>query len=85
MGRQNMKKYQIIGGQYESRWYGEADSLREARRIAKAHEEYWDNWQGFHLPDIYAVEDVVEVESNGRITTYDGQIIRIPRCGAMPR
>lgn len=79
-----MKKYQVIGGQYESRWYGESDSLRGARRIANAHEEYWDNWQGFHTPDIYAAADVEEVESNGRITTYDGQIIRVPRYGAIP-
>lgn len=79
-----MKKYQVIGGQYESCWYGESDSLRGARRIANAHEEYWDNWQGFHTPDIYAAADVEEVESNGRITTPDGWIIRVPRYGAIP-
>lgn len=25
-----MKKYQVIGGQYEQYWYGESDALRSA-------------------------------------------------------
>ena len=79
-----MKKYQIIGGQYESHWYGESDSLRGARCIATRNNEYWDNWQGWHKPCIYAAEDVVETESKGRITTRDGVIIRVPRNGAQP-
>ena len=79
-----MKKYQIIGGQYESHWYGESDSLRGARCIATRHKEYWDNWQGWHKPLIYAAEDVVEIVSKGRITTPDGITIRIPKEDAMP-
>lgn len=79
-----MKKYQIIGGQYESHWYGESDSLRGARCIATRHKEYWDNWQGWHKPLIYAAEDVVEIVSKGRITTPDGITIRIPKEYAMP-
>lgn len=79
-----MKKYQIIGGQYESRWYGESDSLRGAKIIATKHEEYWDNWQGWHKPAIYDAEDVIEIESKGRITTYDGVMIRVPKDGATP-
>lgn len=73
-----MKRWQVIGGQYESKWYGESDSLERAKKIASSNEEYWDNWQGWHTPKIYAAEDVREVESAGRITTRDGEIVRVP-------
>lgn len=79
-----MKKYQVIGGQYETCWYGESDTLRGAKIIATRHEEYWDNWQGFHKPSIFLAEDVEEIESRGRITTSDGRIIRVPKLGAEP-
>lgn len=79
-----MKKYQVIGGQYESKWYGESDSLRGAKIIATKHQEYWDNWQGWHKPCIYAAEDVTEIESKGRITSPDGMIIRVPKEFAEP-
>ena len=73
-----MKKYQVIGGQYESRWYGESDTLRGAKRIATKNEEYWDNWQGWHKPCIYLAEDVKEIEANGWITVRDGIKVRVP-------
>lgn len=73
-----MKKYQIIGGQYESKWYGESDSLRGAKIIATKNEEFWDNYQGWRKPSIYRAEDVKEIESKGRILTRDGEIIRVP-------
>lgn len=73
-----MKKYQVIGGQYESAWYGESDSLHGAKLIAAKHDEYWDNWQGWHRPSIYLAENVEEIESKDRITTPDGIMIRIP-------
>lgn len=73
-----MKKYQVIGGQYESKWYGESDSLHGAKIIAGKNKEYWDNWQGWHTPNIYRAEDVLELESKGRTTSHDGVIIRIP-------
>lgn len=79
-----MKKYQVIGGQYESHYYGESDSLRGAKIIAGKHKEYWDNWQGWHTPGIYLADDVLEVESRGRITTPDGVIIRVPKREAEP-
>lgn len=79
-----MKKYQIIGGQYESYWHGESDSLHGARVIAGQNKEYWDNWQGWHTPQIYRAEDVEEIESRGRITTPDGVMIRVPVQGARP-
>lgn len=73
-----MKKYQVIGGQYESKWIGESDSLHGAKIIAGKNKEYWDNWQGWHTPKIYRAENVREIESRGRITTPDGVIIRVP-------
>lgn len=73
-----MKKYQVIGGQYESHWYGESDSLHGAKVIAGKNKEYWDNWQGWHTPRIYLAESVREVASKGRITSPDGVMIRIP-------
>lgn len=73
-----MKKYQVIGGQYESAWYGESDSLHGAKCIAAKHDEYWDNWQGWRRPSIYLAGDVKEIESKSRITTPDGVIIRVP-------
>ena len=79
-----MKKYQIIGGQYESHWYGESDSLRGAKCIATRSKEYWDNWQGWHTPNIYDADDVEEIVSRGRITSCDGTMIRVPKCGAEP-
>lgn len=79
-----MKKYQVIGGQYESCWYGESDSLHGAKTIAGRNKEYWDNWQGWHTPMIYLAEDVKEIESKGRITTPDGWLTRIPKPGVTP-
>ena len=67
-----MKKYQVIGGQYESCWIGESDSLHGAKLIATRNMEYWDNWQGWHKPCIYRAEDVEIVKSYGRICTPDG-------------
>lgn len=79
-----MKKYQVIGGQYEYYWYGESDSLHGAKIIAGKNKEYWDNLQGWHTPSIYLAKDVEEVESQGRITTHDGTTIRVPVFEAMP-
>lgn len=67
-----MKKYQVIGGQYEQSWKGESDTLLGAKRIASRNEEYWDNWQGWHTPAIYAAEDCSVIKCRGWITMYDG-------------
>lgn len=75
--QKKMKKYQVIGGQYEQCWYGESDTLRGAKCIATRHMEYWDNWAGWHKPHIYRAEDCRDVESCGRITTPDGWTIRV--------
>lgn len=58
-----MSKFVVIGGQYEAYCYGTADTLIGAKRMASKNEEYWDNWQGWHTPKIYAEEDTQEVSS----------------------
>lgn len=55
-----MSNYYIIGGQYERFNHGGADTLLGAKRLAAKHDEYWDNWQGWHRPSIYAAEDCEE-------------------------
>lgn len=79
-----MKKYQVIGGQYEFCWHGESDTLRGARMIATKNMEFWDNWQGWHKPNIYLADDVEEVTTNGWITKPDGVITRVPRTEVVP-
>ena len=51
------KKYYVIGGQYRHHIYGSFDSLHAAKVCATKHEEYWDNWQGWHKPSVYRKED----------------------------
>lgn len=81
-----MKKnnYYVIGGQYESYCYGGTPTLLGAKRLANKNREYWDNWQGWHTPRIYRAEDIKVIESNGRILSYDGEKIRIPKDFAEP-
>lgn len=60
-------RFAIIGGQYYFWDYGTTPTLLGAKRKATAHREYWDNWQGWHTPDIYAIEDVELVDGwNGK-------------------
>lgn len=49
-------RFYVIGGQYRSYNYGGAYTLEGAKRLATKHEEYWDNWQGWHKPAIYKAE-----------------------------
>lgn len=79
-----MKKYQVIGGQYEPCWYGESDSLRGAKIIASKNTEYWDNWQGWHIPKIYLADDCRIIKSKGYLTHIDGDDICIPKDFAEP-
>jgi len=76
--------YYVIGGQYESCCYGGAHTLTGAKRLSNKSREYWDNWQGWNTPAIYRAEDTEVVVSFGRITTQDGEKIRIPKYGAVP-
>lgn len=58
-----MKKYAVIGGQYASFYYGSANTLEGAKRLASKNIELWDNWQGWHYPDIYLSADCCEVRN----------------------
>lgn len=58
-----MKKenhFVVVGGQYKHYIVGYAPTLIGAKRLANKHAEYWDNWQGWHVPAIYRIEDVYE-------------------------
>ena len=51
--------YYVIGGQYQYYNHGGTPTLLGAKRLATKCMEYWDNWQGWHKPDIYKAEDCV--------------------------
>lgn len=75
-----MKKsnnYLVIGGQYQSYCYGGAATLAGAKRLATKNIEFWDNWQGWHKPLIYATEDCVECNN------FFGKQMT-PKVGALP-
>lgn len=72
------EKYAVIGGQYESYFYGTVKTLSQAKKLADDNIEYWDNFQGWHTPQIYKIEDTKKIISKGRVTSYDGQEIIIP-------
>lgn len=69
--------YYVIGGQYQSFCYGGTPTLLGAKRLANRSVEYWDNWQGFHTPQIYRAEDCENVNN------FYGETIA-PRFDARP-
>ena len=75
-----MKKinYYVIGGQYEGYNHGGAATLLGAKRLAGKSQEYWDNWQGWHTPEIYAAEDCEES------STMYGRWMMLPKPNALP-
>ena len=70
-------KFYVIGGQYQAYNHGGTPTLLGAKRLAKKCEEYWDNWQGWHVPAIYAAEDCTHAKN-----FYGEQII--PKMDAQP-
>lgn len=74
------KKYVVIGGQYFYKYYGSYPTLLGAKRAAGQHLEYWDNWQGWHVPDIYLITD-----TNGQYPILDGFTRRPPIATATIR
>lgn len=77
MNETNKCEYYVIGGQYVFHAYGSAPTLLGAKRLAAKNVEYWDNWQGWHVPAIYRAEDVREV------VNFYGEDFA-PREGACP-
>lgn len=65
-------KYVVIGGQYRQRYYGVANTLGEAKRLATQNVD-WDDRQGVHVPKIYAIEDCEQKEDR-----------YFPKCGVYP-
>ena len=41
-----------MGGKYDDRTYGTSPTLTGAKRLATKNAEYWDNWQGWHVPEV---------------------------------
>lgn len=70
-------KYYVIGGQYEDFNYGGAFTLEGAKRLATKCEEFWDNFQGWHKPRIFKVEDC-ELKTNFFGKNY------YPKANAVP-
>lgn len=70
-------KYCVIGGQYQYYYYGSTPTLIGAKRLAGKHQEYWDNWQGWHIPDIYRWDDTEPCDN------FYGSGRR-PKFGAVP-
>lgn len=68
-------QYCVIGGQYRDYCRGERETLLGAKRLAGKSMEYWDNWQGWHIPKIYKIEDT-------EIVPLDGESVRVPKPGA---
>ena len=69
--------YYVIGGQYEQLCYGGAPTLIEAKRLANRNAEYFDNWQGWHTPKIYAAADTQVIAARGCITHSSVDNIRV--------
>lgn len=70
-------EYCVIGGQYAMYNYGTVRTLLGAKRLATKRIELWDNWQGWHKPRIYRLEDCVSAN-----TFYGVQLI--PGIGTGP-
>ena len=56
-------QYVVIGGQYQCYDHGCTPTLLGAKRLATKSAEYWDNWQGWHVPAVYRLEDAHLVEN----------------------
>lgn len=74
---EKINKYAVIGGQYQAYFYGFAATLHAAKLLASRNAEYWDNWQGWHIPEIYDSADVEPV------TNFYGDGYA-PKMGAVP-
>lgn len=64
MNKMNKKiNFYVIGGQYAPCCHGGANTLLGAKRLAGKSDEYWDNWQGWHRPEIYRAEDCTTADT----------------------
>jgi hypothetical protein len=50
-------KYAVIGGQYQSYFYGTFNTLEEAMTARNENEEFHDNHVGYVKPKIWDFED----------------------------
>lgn len=76
-----MGKYAVIGGQYDHYCHGTTPTLLGAKRLARKSQEYWDNWQGWHTPSIYAVKDCRSYGYGGLVPKIDALPVAVYRNG----
>lgn len=69
--------YFVIGGEHGTCCYGGATTLKQATKLARESEEYWDN-RSFHIPAIYLAEDTEEIET-------ETGLVRYPKEDAIPQ
>lgn len=66
--------FYVIGGQYHRYCYGGTKTLTAAKQLAAKHDEFWDNFGGWHRPRIYAASDCVLAETQ----FYGEQMVPAP-------
>lgn len=79
------KNYYVVGGQYEPYPYGGTMTLQGAKQLATKNAEHWDNWQGWHVPAIYAAADMEPHECTGQFHEYGMMgTVMLPKEEARP-
>ena len=77
--------YYVVGGQYAPYLYGGTTTLQGAKQLATKNAEYWDNWQGWHVPAIYAAADMEQHECTGQSHEYGMMgTVMFPKADARP-
>lgn len=77
---EKLNQYCVIGGQYQDYCYGERETLLGAKRLAGKSMEYWDNWQGWHIPMIYRLEDTeISINNNGKMRSPKSGVTAIAK------
>lgn len=77
-------KFVVIGGQYTHVLYGCVPTLLGAKRLANKSAEYWDNWQGWHIPYVYAIDDVIFTPAEDYDPSDMYSVYATPKDGASP-
>lgn len=71
-----MKKYVVLGGEYQWEYYGEYDSLLDAQAVCMSYEEFWDDIKETRSPRIYLSSQIISIEKS-RFGGYNVKFIDI--------